>query len=255
MNLSPSTRTVALITGAASGIGKAIAEQLAAEGCALVLTDIQEGALRQVARTLDASESVVLAVPGDVTQAADQQKIIAAAQEHFGRVDVLINNAGMNLEDRWWWQYDDPLAVVRLNLEAPIALTKLVLPGMLERKHGHIINISSIGARIAIHSMYSASKAGVRAFSHGLRRELHGTGVHATAIVPGFVRTALTANNDFPMPGPEVIAHAVSSAMKHPWRTEIVAPRAYHLLVMLDRTLPGFADAIVPGLLPQVPRQ
>lgn len=236
--------TVVVLTGASSGIGKATAQELAARGYALVLAARRADDLHALAHQLDPSHSRVIAVPTDVTDAASRRNLIGAARAHFGRVDVLINNAGVTVEKGWWWDDPDPLRVIRVNLEAPIELVRLVLPDMRFRGSGHIINIGSVAGIAATNGMYSASKYGLRGFSHALRRELLGTGVHVSLIAPGFVKSEMTAQARLPMPGPDIIARAVAEVLLKPQR-EVIVPRAYRLLAWLDRRLPRLADWIV----------
>lgn len=237
-------RRVVVLTGASSGIGLATARELAARGHALVLAARRENQLAALARELDPSGSRVIAVPTDVTDAASRQALIDAAHAHFGQIDVLINNAGVTVEQGWWWDDPDPLRVIRVNLEAPIELVRLVLPQMRSRGSGHIVNIGSVAGRAATNGMYSASKFGLRGFSLGLRRELLGSGVDVSLVSPGFVRSEMTARARLPMPGPEVVARAVAGVLDRP-RREVTVPGIYRAVALLDSLLPGLADRIV----------
>lgn len=233
-----------VLTGASSGIGRAAAEALAARGDALVLAARREDELRVLARTLDASGSRVVAGRADVAVQADREALIEAARAQFGRVDALVNNAGISIARGMWWDDPDPLRVLEVNLTAPIELTRLVLPEMRARGRGHIVNVGSVAGRAATHGMYSASKFGLRGFSLALRRELLGSGVHVSLIAPGFVRTELTAAAKLPMPGPDVVARAIADVLDRP-RREVIVPRFYGPLAALEAALPGLGDAIV----------
>lgn len=237
-----------VLTGASSGIGRATAQELAARGERLVLAARRADDLAALAHRLDPSGSRVIAVPTDVTQDADRRALIAAAEARFGRVDVLINNAGVTVERGWWWDDPDPLRVLRVNLEAPVELTRLVLPSMRARRSGHIVNIGSVAGRAATNGMYSASKFGLRGFSLGLRRELRGTGVQVSLVSPGFVKSEMTASARLPMPGPEVVARAVTGVLDRP-RREVIVPRVYALLAALDHFLPGVGDRVAARLI------
>ncbi|MBB5234971.1 SDR family NAD(P)-dependent oxidoreductase [Deinococcus budaensis] len=239
---------VVVLTGASSGIGRATAQELAARGERLVLAARRAEDLAALARTLDPSGSRVIAVPTDVTRDADRRALIAAAEAHFGQVDVLVNNAGVTVERGWWWDDPDPLRVLRVNLEAPVELTRLVLPQMRTRRSGHIVNIGSVAGRAATNGMYSASKFGLRGFSLGLRRELRGTGVQVSLVSPGFVKSEMTASARLPMPGPEVVARAVAGVLDRP-RREVIVPRVYALLAALDHFLPGIGDRVAAQLI------
>lgn len=242
------TPQTVLLTGASSGIGLATAEALAARGHRLVLAARRADSLAALARRLDPSGSRVLAVPTDVTADADRRALLAAAEAQFGPVDVLVNNAGVTVERGWWWDDPDPLRVVRVNLEAPIELTRLVLPSMRARGRGHIVNIGSVAGRAATNGMYSASKFGLRGFSLGLRRELQGTGVTVSLIAPGFVKSEMTASARLPMPGPEVVARAVADVLERP-RREVIVPRVYAVLAALNHLLPAVGDRVSARLI------
>jgi short-subunit dehydrogenase len=237
-----------VLTGASSGIGRATAHELAERGHRLVLAARRADSLAALALDLDPSGSRVIAVPTDVTDDASRRALIAAAHEQFGGIDVLINNAGVATGRGWWWDDPDPLRVLRVNLEAPIELTRLVLPGMRARGQGHIVNMGSVAGRAAAQGLYSASKFGLRGFSHGLRRELLGTGVHVSLIAPGFVKSEMTVSARLPMPGPEIVARAVADVLERP-RREVVVPGAYRLIVLLDALLPGVVDRLVRPIL------
>ncbi len=237
-------RRVVVLTGASSGIGLATARELSARGHALVLAARRVGSLAALAHELDPSGSRVLAVPTDVTDAGSRRALIDAAHAHFGRIDVLVNNAGVTVEQGWWWDDPDPLRVLRVNLEAPIELVRLVLPEMRARGEGHIVNIGSVAGRVATNGMYSASKYGLRGFSLGLRRELLGSGVEVSLVAPGFVKSEMTARARLPMPGPEVVARAVAGVLERP-RREVTVPGVYRAVAALSGLLPGLADVLV----------
>ncbi|MEF2276765.1 SDR family NAD(P)-dependent oxidoreductase [Deinococcus sp. YIM 134068] len=243
MTSTQTNRRVVVLTGASSGIGRAAAHELAARGHTVVLAARRAESLAALARELDPSGLRVLAVPTDVTDDASRRALIETARDHFGRVDVLVNNAGITVERGWWWDDPDPLRVLRVNLEAPVELTRLVLPEMRERRSGHIVNIGSVAGRAATHGMYSASKFGLRGFSLGLRRELLGTGVTVSLIAPGFVRSEMTASARLPMPGPEVVARAVADVLDHP-RREVIVPSPYRVLAFLEYVFPKLGDRV-----------
>ncbi|GHF92569.1 short-chain dehydrogenase [Deinococcus piscis] len=237
------SRPVALLTGASSGIGEAAAYELSARGYALVLAARREERLHRLARELDPSGSRIIAVPCDVADPAAREALVAAALDHFGRIDVLVNNAGVGLGGGVWWQDPDWARVLRVNLEAVMALTALVLPPMLERRRGHIVNVASVAGQVATEGVYSASKFGVRGFSFALRRELWGSGVEVSAVSPGFVRTEMTARSRLRMPGPEVVARAIADVLERP-RREVTVPRLYRLAALAE-ALPALSDPLI----------
>ena len=240
----PERRTVVLLTGASSGIGEATARVLAAQGYALALTARREELLAQLAHDLDPGGTHTAVFPADLNRGEDRGALVRAVLARFGRIDVLINNAGISISQGRWWNDPDPLRVIELNLLAPADLTRRVLPAMLARRSGHIVNIGSVAGRVATHGMYSASKFGLRGFSLALRRELLGSGVDVTLVAPGFVRTALTAGARLPMPGPQVVARTAARVLRRPVR-EAITPGWYGPLAALDALLPGLGDTLV----------
>ena len=241
----PERRSVVLITGASSGIGEATARHLYSLGYALVLTARRGELLKQLAAELGPH---VLSVAADVSVPQDRARLVGAALERFGRIDALVNNAGIGIAKGHWWDGPDPLRVLDVNLYAPIELTRLVLPGMLERRSGSVVNIGSVAGRVATHSLYSASKFGLRGFSLSLRRELLHAGVSVSLVSPGYIRTPLTSGTRLPMPGPEVVARAVADMLLRP-RREVFAPAWYGPLSALSNLLPGLSDHLVRRLI------
>ena len=240
----PERRTVVLLTGASSGIGEATARVLAPQGYALALTARREDLLTRLAQELDPGGTRVGVFAADLSEETDRERLIEAVLARFGRIDVLINNAGVTIPSGRWWNDPDPLRVIDLNLKVPADLTRRVLPAMLERRGGHIVNIGSVAGRVATHGMYSASKFGLRGFSLALRRELLGSGVNVSLVSPGFVRTAFTQGARLPMPGPQVVAQTVARVLLRPTR-EAITPAWYGPFALLDVLAPALTDAVV----------
>ena len=241
---SPERWTVVLLTGASSGIGAATAHELSGRGYALALAARRLERLEDLRAELDPAGRHILTVRADVTLDADRRRLVEAALESFGRIDVLVNHAGVSISSGAWWDAPDPLRVLEVNLTAPIELTRLVLPAMRARGSGQIVNIGSVAGQVATQGMYSASKFGLRGFSLALRRELLGSGVEVSLVSPGFVRTELTRRARLPMPGPETVARAVAGVLERP-RREVIVPAWYRALPPLDRWFPALADAAV----------
>ncbi|WP_407570648.1 SDR family NAD(P)-dependent oxidoreductase [Deinococcus altitudinis] len=244
----PERRTVVLLTGASSGIGEATARHLAGLGYALVLTARRADLLSRLAHELDPRGTHILTVAADVSDQQGRELLVQAALERFGRIDALINNAGISIAQGHWWADPDPLRVLDVNLLAPIELTRLVLPAMLARGSGNVVNIGSVAGRVATHGMYSASKFGLRGFSLSLRRELLGSGVSVSLVAPGFIRTPMNAETRLPMPGPEVVARAVAEVLLRP-RREVFAPAWYGPMSRIDSLLPGLTDRLVRRIM------
>ena len=240
--LEPLEGEVAIVTGASSGIGAATARELGRRGAAVVLAARRADALEAQAEMIRDAGGDAIAIPTDLTDRAQLEQLAQRASEAFGRVDVLVNNAGAN------WsrslavtRLDDIVDLVEVNLLGAVLLTRAVLPGMLERRHGAVITIGSLSGRVAMEPLYSATKHGLRGFSLALRRQLEGSGVSASLVSPGNVRTAMTAQVEAAMPGPEVVATAVANLITHP-RREVVIPAKHYAIALLEQALPRVAD-------------
>ena len=146
----------ALVTGAASGIGRAVCASLAGAGAQVVAVD----------RDADGLASLAAQIEGLETATCDLSDL-DAVQQLPTDIDILVNNAGVTVERGWWWDDPDPLRVLRVNLETPVEMVRLVLPEMKARRSGHIVNIGSVAGRAATNGMYSASKFGASAWGCG----------------------------------------------------------------------------------------
>lgn len=183
----------AFVTGAASGIGRAIAEALAEQGARVAVADVDEANGKEVAGSLSAGQGVF--VPLDLTDAASVPGAVAAAESQLGPLDVLVNCAGADVikpfldtdEDLWEW-------LVQLNLFGVLRTTKAVLPGMIERGGGRIVNVSSDAARVGSsgEAVYSACKGGVISFTKSVAREVARAGITVNAVCPGPTDTPAT---------------------------------------------------------------
>jgi short-subunit dehydrogenase len=247
-----STKPVALITGASRGIGEAIARDLAQRGYALVLAARTAGDLTQLAGELSRSGAPALPVPADLRRLEDLDRLARLALNRYGRVDVVVHNAGISGMGKPFattppTYRDDILAT---NLIAPIELTRLLLPGMLARKSGSMIFIGSVAGHIGMpgSALYSTTKFGLRGFCDSLRREVAEQGVNVTLISPGFIATAMTTDvRVIPKASPKVVAQAVARAIERP-RRDIVVPGWYLPFIWLSRTLPALADLVMGGM-------
>lgn len=185
---------VALVTGASSGIGEATAEALAAEGASLALAARREDELTDLADRL-ASEGVeTLVVPTDVTDEGQVENMIETTTEELGRLDIIINNAGvMLLEPVIEADRANFRQMVEVNLLGLMNATHAALPIMEDQGTGHIVNISSVAGRqaSASGSGYNATKFGVNGFTEALRQEVNNDGIRTTLIEPGIVDTEL----------------------------------------------------------------
>jgi short-subunit dehydrogenase len=183
----------ALITGASRGIGPHIAAALAERGMNLVLTSRSAAELEAVAAEQRKRGVRVVTVVSDLLDGDARTLLVGAADREFGGVDVLVNNAGGDpLRQFDEMTIDENLAILDLNLTAPIALTHLVLPGMLERGRGHIVNISAMAGRVSFPftEAYAAAKDGVIGFTRVLRSDYRSRGVSASVLILGAIRGA-----------------------------------------------------------------
>ncbi|MDQ3963944.1 MAG: SDR family NAD(P)-dependent oxidoreductase [Actinomycetota bacterium] len=181
---------VGIVTGASRGIGVVIAEHLARKGVDLVLAARSKDDLEQTAELVRKHGRRVLPVATDVSDVAQLQALVDAANTEFGHVDLLVNNAGIEIPGHSEGLDLDHIATgVHINLTALIQLTRLVIPQMIERKSGHVCNIASVAGKVArpFATVYSATKHGVVGFSWSLRAELAPLGVEVTVVCPGYV--------------------------------------------------------------------
>ncbi len=195
--MAPFTNKVILITGAGSGLGRELAVTLAGQGAAIAAIDLHPEPLLELASALP-GRSVAWAV-ADVALREELHKACAHLVDKLGPVDVLIANAGIGVENSAFaFRAADFEAQVRVNLLGVAYSVEAVLPGMLARRAGHIVGISSLASFRGIPRMlgYCASKSGLNAFLEGLRAELRPRQVDVSIICPGWIRTGLTSHLD-----------------------------------------------------------
>jgi short-subunit dehydrogenase len=231
------TGRVAAVTGGARGIGLATARELARRGARVAIGDLDgEEAARRAAELGGYGGAL------DVTRRERFAAFLDAAQEQLGPLDVLVNNAGvMHVgpfleEDDGWTQRQ-----LAINAGGVILGMKLVLPAMVARGDGHVVNVASAAARIGIprEAVYSASKHAVAGVSEAVRAELRGSGVELSLVMPGLVRTDLAAGTTRGslVLSPEQVATAIADALERP-RFEVFVPRAYAGIALAGALLP-----------------
>ena len=185
---------VALVTGAGSGIGRAIAEKLAKDGERVVVNDLNDATADEVVAGIKELGGEAAAAPGDVSEAEDVRRIVAAAREAYDTPDILVNNAGFGQQKRFVdLTVDDFDRMIAVHLRGTFLCTHAVLPDMLSRGRGIIVNVASqlgqIGGIELCH--YSASKAGIIGLTKSLAREVSAQGVRVNAVAPGPINTEL----------------------------------------------------------------
>ena len=230
--------TSILLTGGSRGIGPYIAKALLSRGGRVTMAARSADDLERVADNLGGD---VATAPGDVSDGGDRERMVKAAEEAFGPVDILVNNAGIeSVLPFTEYAEDEVHQIVQVNLEAPIQLCRLVVPKMVERGRGHIVNISSLAGKAAVpyNTVYSATKHGLVGFTYSLREELHETGVSVSVICPGYVTGAgLFARHH--RPGVRMAGGTLTTPVKV----------AAAVIRAIERDKP---DVVVAGFLPQL---
>lgn len=241
---------VVIVSGASEGIGAHLVAGLRARNAKLVLTARTESKLRASAGPED------LVVPGDLTLASTRAEIVEKAVNRFGRIDVLINNAGRG---SYYTASESPLddtrALFELNFFAPFHLTQLATPHLRESR-GTIVNVSSIAGQITLPwlPLYSASKFALASLTSSQRMELARYGVNVMGVFPGYVNTDFQAHasgtgpparvksgKKFAIAAPECAAAILRGIEMR--RRVVVTPRAGWLLIWLNRLLPGLLES------------
>jgi NADP-dependent 3-hydroxy acid dehydrogenase YdfG len=194
--------TVALVTGASSGIGAATVRRLAARGCRVVAVARREAPLQDLAAQCDHPVGCVLPVRADITDSDAARACVGRAVDEFGQLDILVNNAGIMLLGPFETSpVEDWTTMMRLNVEAMLHLTQEAIPQLRkaaagERGVADIVNVGSVAGRVARgnFSVYAATKFGVTAFSESLRQELGPAGIRVCCVEPGQVATELLSH-------------------------------------------------------------
>ena len=239
------------LTGASSGIGASLAGELVRRGAKVA------GVSRRAVGGVTASISADLAEP------EERARAVREALEALGRIDILINNAGVGVyAPSWKTSLDDMRRMFEVNLFGAVDLTQRLVPGMVERGGGMVVNVSSIAGKVPLpwFTLYSASKAALEAFTGGLRMELHSTGVGAMLVCPGYVKTnfqtsvlggtppAKLAHNKRFASTAEAVARAVIEGMERGART-VMIPRVGWALVAAAGLAPGVVDGRLRAMM------
>ena len=250
---------VVLITGASSGFGEDAAKLFAAEGCKVILTARRLDRLQTLAAEIQSKGGEALAIPVDVSERAEVEVMVQTALDLYRNIDILFNNAGYGAVN--WFENLKPErdieTLIRVNLIGTMLVTRAVLPHMLERGDGHVINMVSVAGLIAAPTItsYAASKFGARAFTDALRREVSHLGIKVSGIYPG---PAVTEFGDklertqarktirhikYPHLTSEYVARRVVEVAKRPRRT-LVIPWWFRIITTFDTLFPVAVDWI-----------
>lgn len=184
---------IVLITGTTSGIGLACARKFAENGDKLILTGRSEQRLSEIRKELTAKGTEVLTLAFDVRDREKAKKYLSELPEEWQEIDVLVNNAGLalGLEPEYEGSFDDWETMIDTNIKGLLTMTRFIVPGMVERNRGHIINIGSVAgdAAYAGGNVYCATKAAVKVLTDGLRIDVANTAIRVTNLKPGLVET------------------------------------------------------------------
>lgn len=249
-------KKVAIVTGASSGIGRATSLAFAREGASLVLIARSRDRLSFLAdeiRAANGRESLVM--PADVCLMADTEKIGHRVMEQYGRIDFLVNSAGILSYKPFLETAPEELSrVMAVNYFGSVACIRSVLPLMIRQGFGHIVNISSTAGRrgFPMEAGYCASKFAITGFSEALRMELHGTGVGVSVLSPGIVDTPMAAGflnlpgireEVQPMPVDRIAIGILQLVINR--RTEMILPWSTRLIIRINGMVPRLADWVI----------
>jgi short-subunit dehydrogenase len=251
---------VVLITGASSGFGEDAARLFAKEGCKVVLAARRLERLQALAEEIQNSGGEAVAIPVDVNEGVEIDLMVQTVLDLYEKIDILFNNAGFGAMD--WFENLTPQrhieTLVQVNLTGTMLVTHAVLPGMLERRSGHIINMASVAGLIAspLITTYSASKYGVRAFTDALRREVAPFGIKVSGVYPGPAATEFGSHLsrqgtrekinrivDLRMTS-EYVARRVVDVARRP-RRSLVIPWWFRIITTFDTLFPVIVDWIM----------
>ena len=248
------TGSVVVVTGASAGIGRETALEFARHGARVVVAARREERLRELAERIRGIGGEALVVPCDVARAGDIERLVSEAFDRFGRIDVLVNNAGFGFSGTI--EETTPADMRELwdvNYMGAFLATKAVLPVMRRQRRGHIVNVSSVVGKLAFpfHGAYSATKFALIGMTEALRGELEGSGVTATVVLPGSTRTEFfdaQRTNDGHVSAPtgpqqdaDVVARAIVRSVRRP-TPEVNMVRPFRIAYGLAAFFPFLRD-------------
>ena len=236
------TGRVAIVTGGGRGIGRAIAEGFALEGCAVAVTARTAAQLQEVVAAIEAAGGRAIAVAADVSNRDDVERLVAETEAKLGPVDILINNGGVQEKGGPLWEIDPEMwrRTIEVNLYGQFLVTRTVLPGMIARRRGHIVMVSSVAATVpggyTYFSAYASAKAGLNRMTETLASELKEHGVSVFAIHPGGVHTDILRTNFDPD-----LEKLVPGRADRMWSSDTPVEKSVNLCL---RLVSGDADAL-----------
>lgn len=244
----------ALLTGASYGLGPHIARALARHRVNVALAARSAERLNDVAGELTDRGVRAVAIPTDLTDPTAREELVSRAQRDLGDIDLLINNAGILHAGRFQTHDAEQIEqVIDLNVRVPLQLTRMVLPGMLARGRGHVVQLASLAGKVGLPyaALYAASKHALVGFTHALHGELRGTDVHASVVCPGFVSgDGLWARADHPvhplfgMSKPQRVARAVVKVIRRSKPEVLVNPVPVRPMIAAWALAPRLATRI-----------
>jgi short-subunit dehydrogenase len=247
-----------LLTGASGGLGRYLAHALVDHQVRQVLVAHPGTNLEELRKEIKGRGGEAIVITSDLRDANQRRQLLQEARNQLGPIDILINNAGVEFTSAYHeLGEEDIYDTLRVNLEAPMILSRLVLPEMLKRKRGHIVNIASLAGKSgpAFQEPYAASKAGLINFTVSLRATYGGSGVSASVIVPGFVETGIYAKlkskSGCSAPAligtspPEAIPRAVIRAIQRDLPEIIVNPMPIRPLLAFTALFPSWGEWVI----------
>jgi short-subunit dehydrogenase len=249
---------VILITGASSGLGAATARRCAAAGARVALAARSADQLDEQAAAIRKAGGEAVSLPADVTSDAEVERLVEATLARFGRVDVLVNNAGFGLLNSVVdAEHAELEAMLAVNLVGAARCITAVLPHMLGRRSGQIVNVASMAGLLPLRNFgyYGATKAGLIALTRAMQLDLAGTGVRCLAVCPGAARTpffkraalAKVPRTAYMIPwlDDETVARAIARAVERNAEGELLIPAIAHPLLRLANATPGLARLVL----------
>lgn len=250
--------SVTIITGSASGIGKATAHAFARQGAIIIIADLAHQLTESLKAEFAPYEAQPVFIACDITQAEQRQLLLDTVLERYEKIDILINNAGVSHGGAFAnLSFKDIQTTITVNLLSTLHLTQSVLKIMKQQNQGHIVNVSSVNAMMPPpgEAVYSATKAGLNAFSDSLRRELGKTNINISVVMPALTQTDMLNDitevdlrkNQLLMPGmtldqPSTVASAILHAVQYNERDIICGGQATEILTRLAQFRPSAMD-------------